>query len=871
MPAVSSDGADLEASRRRSRRGRRTRTSTASCRGSSSTRASCTRRVTSATRSSIGSGSCRSSPTTSTSSSRSASPGSAQQVRAGVTAMPRRRARPGGPAAGRPGAGPRARRRALGDLPRRSPRLRRAGVELLEYGEVPERPRGASPAVPRRDLPGPHAACSRSRASLPVHLDADAVDRRRAARPGDRRPPLRPREGPAGAAPVPGAGARPGQPSSHHRFVLLDQVIEANLDLLFSGMEIEEHHLFRVTRNADFDLEEDEADDLLLAIEEELRRRRFGEAVRLEVERTMPPSLREVLLARDRRLERPGLRGQRDARPDGPEPRRRPRPAGPASRPRGTPSRPPRLRRTTRTSRPTSSRQSARATSCSTTRTTASRRPSSASSPRLPTTPTCSPSSSRVYRTSGDSPIVAHLIRAAERGKQVVVLVEIKARFDEQANIAWARKLERAGAHVVYGLVGLKTHCKTMLVVRREAGGPAPLRAHRHRQLQPEDRPHVHGPRAAHLPAGARPGRDRPVQRPDRPLAASGPSAGCWSPRSGSASGSSRSSSARSAHAAAGRPASIVLKMNALVDRECIGRPLSGLGRRRRDRPDHPRGVHAHPRDRGPVGADPGSVDHRASSWSTHASGGSRTAASPEWYIGSADLMERNLDRRIEALTPILDPALQDRARRHPRRRCSPTTGGPGSSARTAAGHGSTGMALRDRRPTRTWSCDVAPPAPPGPPGSPSARTTWRRRWSHGREPARPRSSRQRSSSTSWSASRPARCSAARTSPACRASGAPRTVRQLDQYLDTADGRLRRAGWAARLRAVGGESRIQLKSNRRTGRRRDPAAHRARRPGGPGRGSRIVAALGRPPPAAPAARRRADRADGHAPPGPPRS
>ena len=116
-------------------------------------------------------------------------------------------------------------------------------------------------------------------------------------------------------------------------FVLIDQVIEANLDTLFTGMEVEEHHLFRVTRNADFEIEEDEADDLLLAIEEELRRRRFGAAVRLEVERSMPPATRALLQRGLGLAEADMLRHQRHARPDRPVGHRRARPAGPQARP----------------------------------------------------------------------------------------------------------------------------------------------------------------------------------------------------------------------------------------------------------------------------------------------------------------------------------------------------------------------------------------------------------------------------------------------------------------------------------------------------------------------------------------------------------
>ena len=251
-------------------------------------------------------------------------------------------------------------------------------------------------------------------------------------------------------------------------FVLIDQIIEANLDALFTGMEIVEHHLFRVTRNADLALEEDEADDLLMAIEEELRRRRFGEAVRLEVERSMPEATRALLL---RGL---GL-GERDlyeirsmldltglwaiAELDRAD--LKPLPWTPVTPPRLVPP---------DEDEPADVFAAIRAGDILVHHPYES---FTASVERFITQAADDPDvltiKQTLYRTSGDSPIVQSLIRAAERGKQVVVLVEIKARFDEEANIIWARKLERAGAHVVYGLVGLKTHSKTALVVRRES------------------------------------------------------------------------------------------------------------------------------------------------------------------------------------------------------------------------------------------------------------------------------------------------------------------------------------------------------------------------------------------------------------------
>ena len=253
------------------------------------------------------------------------------------------------------------------------------------------------------------------------------------------------------------------------RFVPLEQVIAAHLETLFPGMSVGEHYAFRVTRNADLALEEDEADDLLVAIEMELRRRRFGRALRLEVGADMTEELVELLATElevspdgvfkvGAPLDLSGLWGVYALdRPD-------------LHVETWTPMTPARLANDAH--EPTDIFATLRE------RDVLVQHPydSFASSveafiAQAAEDPAVLGIKQTLYRTGGDSPIVAALIRAAENGKQVAAIVELKARFDEEANIGWARALEEAGVHVVYGIVGLKTHSKTALVLRREEEG----------------------------------------------------------------------------------------------------------------------------------------------------------------------------------------------------------------------------------------------------------------------------------------------------------------------------------------------------------------------------------------------------------------
>jgi polyphosphate kinase len=438
------------------------------------------------------------------------------------------------------------------------------------------------------------------------------------------------------------------------RFVPVEQVIAAHLGTLFPGMEIQNREPFRVTRNADLALEEGEADDLLAAVELELRRRRFGRAVRLEVDAKMSDETRDLLMRELEvepddlyavdgpldlgglwsvyELDRPELKDETwvgitqpalvDAEGD---------PADLFAVLR---------ERDVLVHHPYDS---------FTTSVVAFVEQAAADPDVLAIKQT-------LYRTSGDSPIVKALIRAAEAGKQVAVLVELKARFDEQANIAWARALEQAGVHVVYGLVGLKTHTKTALVVRDEPEGI---------------RRYCHVGTGNYNPKTARLYEDLGLLSADDDLGAD------LSELFNYLTGYSRKSHYRKllvaplslraemvaliqAQRDAGDDGRIVMKMNSLVDSAVIDELYAASDA----------GVSIDLIIRGICCLRPGveglsenirvrSIVGRFLEHSRIYAFGSRDER--RYFIGSADLMPRNLDRRVEAVTPVTDGELQGR------------------------------------------------------------------------------------------------------------------------------------------------------------------------------------------------------------------
>jgi polyphosphate kinase len=439
------------------------------------------------------------------------------------------------------------------------------------------------------------------------------------------------------------------------RFLPLEQAISAHLDSLFPGMVIECHFAFRVTRNTDLTLQADaeEADDLLAAVEMELRQRRFGQAVRLEVDATISREARSLL---ERELELGpedvyevaaplglgGLWALHDLdRPDlkdepwaglTPPPLADDRPDVFAAVRRGD----------VLVHHPYES---------FTTTVEAFIRQAAADPAVLAIKQT-------LYRTSGDSPIVEALIRAAERGKQVSVLVELKARFDEEANIAWARALEEAGVHVVYGLVGYKTHSKTALVVRQEEDGI---------------RRYCHVGTGNYNPKTARTYEDLGLLSSDDDLGAD------LSDLFNFLTGYSRQQRYRKLVLA---PTQLRARIIDLIDGECGGERPGRIRMKVNSLVDRPvidalyrasaAGVRIDLVVRGMCCVRPGvpglsdnirvrSIVGRYLEHSRIFAFGDEAAGPVRYLIGSADLMRRNMDRRIEALVPVEAPELRDR------------------------------------------------------------------------------------------------------------------------------------------------------------------------------------------------------------------
>ncbi len=439
-------------------------------------------------------------------------------------------------------------------------------------------------------------------------------------------------------------------------FVALEEVIAANLDTLFPGMEIVEHGFFRVTRDADFEVS-DEADDLLQAVEAELRRRRFGEAVRLEVGVRLDPGVRRLLTEALDLEERQvyivdglldtgdlwqihGLRGLTELRDAPWTPVTQPRLHGKESEHVGF------LAEMRRADILVHHPYDSFATSVE----------------RFVEQAVADPDvlaiKQTVYRTSDDSPLVPALIRAAESGKQAVCMVELKARFDERANITWARALEQAGVHVVYGQPGLKTHAKCILVVRREGDGV---------------RHYVHIGTGNYHPKTARLYTDFGLFTCDEEIGADvadmfnfltglARPEGCRKvliAPNGMREGIVEEIDRTIAAHEDGRPARIRLKMNSLVDRRVI-RALYRASRAGVEVALNVRGICCL-RPGVPGISDNICVVSVLGRFLEHSRIYSfERAGEARILIGSADLMPRNLDTRVELLTPVEDELLRE-------------------------------------------------------------------------------------------------------------------------------------------------------------------------------------------------------------------
>ena len=446
-------------------------------------------------------------------------------------------------------------------------------------------------------------------------------------------------------------------------FITMENLIIAHLESLFPGMIIKEARSFRVTRNEDIDVEEDDAENLLNAMEKELLRRRFGPPIRLEIYDETSPFLSQLLADQ--------LRVSAD------EVYRLPAPLdatvlfelGGIDRPD--------LKY--RPFIPTTNRQIAEVESSRAQDIFAAIRERDillhhpydsfstsvqAFLAQAAADPKVLAIKQTLYRTSSNSPIIDALIDAAHAGKQVLALVEIKARFDEDANIAWARKLERAGVHVVYGIVGLKTHCKLSLVVRQEADG---LRRYCHVGTG------NYNPKTARIYTDlglltCDPVVGQDMTRLFNQLSGYAPKSSFHrllvaprTVRSGLIQRIRREEDA----ARAGKEAWIKIKVNSIVDEKTIDalyrasqagvkidiveRGICAL------KPGVP-GLSENIRVRSILGRF---LEHSRIYAFANSDGpqiGEGPAAGPEVWIGSADLMHRNLDRRVEALVRIVAP-----------------------------------------------------------------------------------------------------------------------------------------------------------------------------------------------------------------------
>lgn len=558
-------------------------------------------------------------------------------------------------------------RRRAGDLMERArlclrrdlmPALAEEGIRLLDYHELSDRQRERAAAYFEENVypvltplafdpgrPFPHISNLSMNLAVVIR-DPDGQERFARIKVPATLPQLVPVKKRSGGL------RKNGTVPHEHAFVWLDQLIAMHLDRLFPGMTVVESHPFRVTRNADMVIQELEADDLLETIEEGVRRRRFGTVTRLTLHVGMPPHIRALLrqnLAVDPndmyaldgplnlgclweiyRIERhdlkealflPAMEPALDARLEKQDIfeaiRRRPR----------------LLHHPYDSFQPVVDFLRAAAHD-----------------------PGVLAIKMTLYRVGRNSPVVEALLEAQENGKQVAVLVELKARFDEESNIQWARALEAQGVHVVYGLLGLKTHSKIALVVRREGG---------------RLRRYIHLATGNYNPVTATLYTDLGFFTCDEEIGADATDLFNY------LTGYSAKNDYRSllvapinlrrrleeliqreiAHAEAGRPARLVFKMNALVDRpmirlfyaasragvECdlIVRGICCL------RPGIP-GLSERIRVRSIVGRF---LEHSRIFWFAN-------DGAEEIYLGSADLMPRNINRRVEVLFPVVEPDL---------------------------------------------------------------------------------------------------------------------------------------------------------------------------------------------------------------------